>query len=82
MAEAIPFIGSNKELNPPKDAGPKALTLPVLTNGKSEWISCWQFDSSEVDRIVETGRVWLRVKAKNHPWLSVHTEEPGFDSDD
>ena len=77
MAEAIPFIGSNKELNPPKDAGPKALALPVLTNGKV-WISCWQFDSAESERIVAPGRGWVRVVAKNHPWLAVHTEEPEF----
>ena len=80
MVEAIPFIGSNKELNPPKDAGSKALALPVLTNGK-EWVSCWQLDSSEIERIVETGRVWVRVRAKNHPWLSVHTEEPELGDD-
>ena len=75
--EAIPFIGSNKELNPPKDAGAKALPLPVWTNGK-DWVSCWMLDASEIERIVETGRLWLRVRSKSHPWVSLHTEEPEF----
>ena len=75
--EAIPFIGSNKELSPPKDAGHKALPLPVLTDGK-DWVSCWQLDSSEIERISETGRIWLRVRSKNHPWVSISVNEPEF----
>lgn len=77
MVEAIPFIGSNKELEPPKDADSKALPLPVLSVGK-DWISCWLLDASEIQRISETGRIWLRVRSKNHPWVSIHVEEPEF----
>lgn len=76
MAEAIPFIGVNKELNP--DPGNESYSIPVLAKG-NDWVSCWVFDKEELAVIAETGRVWLRLKGKTHPYVVMDVEEPIVD---
>ena len=76
--EAVPFIGSNKELVPPRGAAANALPLPVWTDSR-DWVSCWQLTTEDIQRISETGRIWLRVRTKNHPWVVLSTEEPEFE---
>lgn len=77
MAEPIPFLGANKELSP--DPKQQSYTMPVLANG-NDWVSCWLFDQDEINRIVETGRVWLRIRGRTHPFVAIQVEEP-FESD-
>jgi hypothetical protein len=74
MAEPIPFLTMNRELQPSTRTG-KKYSLPVKIVG-NDYVSCWQFTNEEIQQITETGRVWLRVQSKYHPPVSVHTEEP------
>jgi hypothetical protein len=76
--DAIPFQCSNKELRPHDGASSEEYSLPVYED-KQEWISCWQLDKEEVDQVLQTGRVWLRVKRNGrttHPPLVLQASDP------
>lgn len=78
MAEAIPFLGANRELKP--DPHRDDYSLPVFAKN-NEWVSCWMLTQEEINRIQETGRIWLRIRAKVHPFVGIETEEPFSDNE-
>lgn len=76
MAEPIPFLGANKELKP--DPNQDSYSLPVYAQG-NDWVSCWLFNQEEIKQINETGRVWLRLRGRTHPFLTLQVDDPFSD---
>ena len=71
MAEPIDFEQSNRSWYGYGDTG----DLPVYQEGDQS-ISCWQLTEDELKEISQTGMIWLRVWAGNHPAVYVGGENP------
>jgi hypothetical protein len=65
MARPRQFLEANTILGPPADSHPGDVALlPVRTNDAT-LVSCWELTLAEIEEIVETGVVWLRVWGRN-----------------
>lgn len=77
MAVAIAFPESNSALGPTE--GGVGYILPVHAGSASEGlpqiISCWKLTPEEVQEVVKTGKVWLRVLG-GHPPVLVQGDSP------
>ena len=71
----IPFTKSNLTLKAPPGIDPETcLDLPVFANGQF-CCSCWQLEPGDLERIQETGVVWLTVWAgQSQPPVCVEAE--------
>ena len=71
MAEPIDFEQAQARLVGPGDTGP----LPVYqADGVS--LSCWKLTREEVQYVIDTGKVWLRVWGTPHPPVNVSADDP------
>lgn len=71
----VQFEQQNLELQPPPDmSNGECSPLPVCvseTAGRPVAVSCWEVTPEELQRIQETGRVWLLVWGDVHPPVGV-----------
>ena len=82
----IKFSQVNMELSKPLTmTNEQCQSLPVFAGddheGYSVFISCFQLDSDELLRIMETGKVWLRVHSDRHPPVSLDVEIHGRENE-
>lgn len=72
----IEFKEQNKVLGKPESmTDEECSSLPVFSNG-AECISCWQFTEEEIQKLIETKRIWIGiVSGQTQPpiFLSVDT---------
>ena len=71
MAQPIPFLGVNKEVVPEHT---DELSVPVKAKG-NVWLSCWQLSEEELQKLVETGRLWIMVRGRTLPHLQLSADE-------
>lgn len=65
MANAVGFEGANDRLLAPKgDEGCRDLEIMRSDHGV---VSCWRLTKEELERVNETGVVWLWIAGKTHP---------------
>jgi hypothetical protein len=81
MPEPVPFKESNLELLAPRGMSDRCLTLPVFVcpGGHPDapfMISRWRLTKPEIEKITETGDIWLWIHCNVHPPVSISTEYP------
>lgn len=77
----IDFPEKNMELMKPKSMTEEQCgSLPVYRgidrDGVPVFISCFKLDSEELLKIMETGKVWLRIYGEAHPPVSLDVNNP------
>jgi hypothetical protein len=66
MAEPITFCGVNRRLV--GAPGTEHIIRPLPTYSENgEHISCWKLDPVELKRVIDTGEVWVSLKANGPP---------------
>lgn len=82
---AVEFEGSNFIFKKPHNMsdeecrdlsvfkGPIISPIGIPTPGI---ISCWKFSKEDLERIAETGVVWLHIVGEGMPPVSIFTEDP------
>lgn len=76
--KCVDFPQSNKDLAPPSDLpeGVECGTLPVFTDGE-ECISVWELEGDDLIKVLESGRVFVRVlSGKTQPPIELAVESP------
>lgn len=79
MAEATSIVGGNKTLGPPE--GMEHSVLPLEVYSPSPRVtSAWKLTKSEIEEIVETGKVYLTVMGTTMPpaFIGSETETRAF----
>lgn len=81
---SIPFHPNERVISPPPGKEQEITGLRVLDahfdNGQHVMISCWQLTAEDLQRINETGVIYLMVASTGHPpvKLTAHSEECGL----
>jgi len=73
--EPIPFPEANVSLNPPPGME-NCTTLDIHRTKDGIMISKWRLTTDEIQRIQETGHIWLFVFGKGHPPVAMLTQDP------
>ena len=70
----IEFKEQNAVLGKPKEmTAEECSSLPVFKDGK-ECVSCWEFTDEEIQKLIETKKIWIGVcSGESQPpiWLDV-----------
>ena len=73
MANPVDFEGANDVLLAPPAMGDDCKDLPIFRT-QSAVISAWQLSPEEVQRVRQTGTIWIYAVGSTHPPLIVSGE--------
>ena len=74
--QAVDFPESNHELKPPVGYEDEVYALPVHVGsdaGHQVYTSCWRVSPADVERMKQTGVVYLSIWGSSHPPVVIET---------
>lgn len=80
MPEPVPFREANTTLLPPPGCVEPVDELPVhignTTDGYPRVVSCWRLTRPELEKLMETGVIWLIAIGTTHPPVYLDVNRP------
>lgn len=82
MPDPMPFREANGTLVPPQQdtPGTRILEMPICWTstpaGVPCVVSCWRFTKPELDRLNETGNLWVTIIGATLPPIAIEVNSP------